>query len=143
MSKSLYEISDELQQIINNIEKNGGEVDEFTLEALEIKKEELETKVKNYCDAITMVNSNVDCHKNEKQRINNIQNAKKNIVEKFKKGILDAVLKWGFDGKNDNKVLNFSIRKLFTKTTEKFVPDDERIATLSRFVQNYILELKK
>ena len=66
MSKSLYEISDELQQIINNIEENGGGIYEFTLEALEIKKEELENKVENYCHAITMVNSDVDCCKNEK-----------------------------------------------------------------------------
>lgn len=143
MNKSLYEISDELQQIINNIEENGGEVDEFTLEALEIKQEELENKIENYCNAITMINSDVDCCKNEKQRINNIQNTKKNIVEKLKARILEAVLKWGSDGKSGNKVLNLPTRKLFTKTTEKFIADDDRIATLSRFVQSYILELKK
>ena len=90
-----------------------------------------------------MVNSNVDCCKNEKQRINNIQNTKKDIVKKLKKRILNTVLNWGSDGKNGNKVLNFSIRKFFTKTIEKLVFVDERIATLSSFVQNYILELKK
>lgn len=143
MNKSLYEISDELQQIINNIEENGGEIDEFTEEALKIKQEELETKIENYCNVITMINSDVDCCKNEKQRINNIQNTKKNMVEKLKTRILEAVLKWGSDGKSGNKVLNLPTRKLFTKTTEKFVADDDRIATLSRFVQSYILELKK
>lgn len=143
MNKTLYEISDELQQIINNIEENGGEVDEFTLEALEIKQEELENKIENYCNAITMINSDVDCCKNEKQRINNIQTTKKNIVEKLKTNILEAVLKWGSDGKSGNKVLNLPTRKLFTKTTEKFVANDDRIATLSSFVQRYILELKK
>lgn len=143
MNKTLYEISDELQQIINNIEENGGEVDEFTLEALEIKQEELENKIENYCNAITMINSDVDCCKNEKQRINNIQTTKKNIVEKLKTNILEAVLKWGSDGKSGNKVLNLPTRKLFTKTTEKFVANDDRIATLSNFVQRYILELKK
>lgn len=143
MNKSLYIISDELQQIIDNIEENCGEVDEFTLEALEIKQEELENKIENYCNAITMINSDVDCCKNEKQRINNIQNTKKNIVEKLKTRILEAVLKWGSDGKSGNKVLNLPTRKLFTKTTEKFVANDDRIATLSRFVQSYILELKK
>ena len=143
MNKTLYEISDELQQIINNIEENGGEVDEFTLEALEIKQEELENKIENYCNAITMINSDVDCCKNEKQRINNIQTIKKNIVEKLKTNILEAVLKWGSDGKSGNKVLNLPTRKLFTKTTEKFVANDDRIATLSNFVQRYILELKK
>lgn len=143
MNKSLYEIQDELQQIIDNIEENGGEVDEFTEEALKIKQEEFESKIEDYCNAITMLKSEAECCKNEKQRINNIQNTKKNIVEKLKDRILDAVLKWGSDGKSGNKVLNLPTRKLFTKTTEKFVANDDRIETLSRFVQSYILELKK
>ena len=69
MSKSLYEIQDELQQIIDNIEENGGEVDEFTEEALKIKQEEFESKIESYCNAITMLKSEAECCKNEKQRI--------------------------------------------------------------------------
>ena len=45
MNKSLYEISDELQQIINYIEDNGGEINEEIEEALNISQEELEEKV--------------------------------------------------------------------------------------------------
>lgn len=143
MSKSLYEIQDELQQIIDNIEENGGEVDEFTEEALKIKQEEFESKIESYCNAITMLKSEAECCKSEKQRINNIQNTKKNIIEKLKDRILDAVLTWGTTGKTGNKVLNLPTRKLFTKCKEEFVPNEDRIATLSRFVQSYILELKK
>lgn len=143
MSKSLYEISDELQQIVDTIEENGGEVDEFVEEALQIKQEELETKIENYCNLITVLKSDVECCKNEKQRINSLQNTKKNIVEKLRNRILEAVLKWGSDGKSGNKVLNLPTRKLFTKCKEEFVPNEDRIATLSRFVQSYILELKK
>jgi len=72
-----------------------------------------------------------------KLKLKNLLKLKKNII------FIDEFISVSSYHKNDNKVLNFSIRKLFTKTTEKFVPDDERIATLSRFVQNYILELKK
>ena len=143
MNKSLYEIQDELQQIIDNIEENGGEVDEFIEEALQIKQEEFENKVESYCNAITMLKSEVECCKNEKQRINNIQNTKKNIVEKLKNRILDAVLIWGTPGKNGNKVLNLATRKLFTKVTPTFVPNGDRIATLSLYFKSYVLELKR
>lgn len=143
MSKSLYEIQDELQQIIDNIEENGGEVDEFTEEALKIKQEEFESKIESYCNAITMLKSEAECCKNEKQRINNIQNTKKNIVEKLRDRILDAVLLWGTPGKNGNKVLNLPTRKLFTKFTPTFVPNSDRVITLSNYFKSYILELKR
>ena len=143
MSKTLYEISDELQQIVNTIEENGGEIDEYTEEALQIKQEELETKIENYCNLITILKSDVECCKNEKQRINSLQNTKKNIVDKLRERILEAVLKWGNEGKSGNKVLDLSTRKLFTKCKETFVPNEERIATFSRYFQSYLLELKK
>ena len=143
MSKSLYEIQDELQQIIDNIEENGGEVDEFTEEALKIKQEEFESKIESYCNAITMLKSEAECCKNEKQRINNIQNTKKNIIEKLKDRILDAVLTWGTTGKTGNKVLNLPTRKLFTKLTPTFTPNSDRIITLSNYFKSYILELKR
>ena len=143
MSKSLYEIQDELQQIIDNIEENGGEVDEFTEEALKIKQEEFESKIESYCNAITILKSEAECCKNEKQRINNIQTTKKNIIEKLRDRILDAVLTWGTPGKNGNKVLNLATRKLFTKLTPTFVPNEDRIATLSIYFKSYVLELKR
>ena len=143
MNKSLYEISDELQQIIDNIEENGGEVDEFIEESLAIKQEELESKIEDYCYAITMINSDVECCKNEKQRINNIQNTKKNIVTKLKDRMLEAVLKWGEIGKTGNRVLNLPTHKLFTKSAEKIKVNEERVNTLSYYLQNYIRELKK
>lgn len=143
MSKSLYEIQDELQQIIETIEENGGEIDEFTEEALKIKQEEFESKIESYCNAITMLKSEAECCKNEKQRINNIQTTKKNIIEKLKDRILDAVLVWGTPGKTGNKVLNLPTRKLFTKLTSTFVPNEDRITTLSIYFKSYILELKR
>lgn len=143
MSKSLYEISDELSQIINTIEENGGEIDEFTEEALAIKQEELESKIESYCNVITMTKSDIECCKNEKQRINSIQNVKKNIIDKLKERMLDAVLKWGDTGKSGNKVLNLATHKLFTKSSHKLKLDDERVETLTHYVKNYISELKK
>ena len=119
MSKSLYEIQDELQQII------------------------FESKIESYCNAITILKSEAECCKNEKQRINNIQTTKKNIIEKLRDRILDAVLTWGTPGKNGNKVLNLATRKLFTKLTPTFVPNEDRITTLSLYFKSYVLELKR
>lgn len=143
MSKTLYEISDELRQIVENIEENGGEVNEFIEEALAIKQEELESKVEAYCNLIAMTKGDIDCCKNEKQRINNIQNVKKNLVEKLRDRLLDAVLTWGEIGKTGNRVLNLPTHKLFTKDVRKVNVDEERFTTLTTYVQRYILELKK
>ena len=143
MNKSLYEISDELQQIIDYIEDNGGEINEEIEEALNISQEELEEKVDAYCNLIAMTNSDIECCKNEKKRINDLQNTRKNLVEKLRSKLLDAVIQFGDDGNSGNKVLVLPLHKLFTKTRTSIDVDVERISILGDYTRRYINELYK
>lgn len=143
MNKSLYQITNELQSTMDEIIENGGEVDEAIEEQLAISESELREKAESYCNVITMMNGDIECCKNEKKRINDIQNTKKNLVEKLKQSLLDAVLKFGDEGKSNNKILNLSIYKLFTKSTKSINVNEERLATLSYYVKEYFIELYK
>ena len=141
MNKSLYEISDELQQIINYIEDSGGEINEEIEEALNISQEELEEKVDAYCNLIAMTNSDIECCKNEKKRINDLQNTRKNLVEKLKERLLKATETFGDDGKSGNKVLTFPLHKLYTRNTKSLVVNEERIKILGDYTRRYVCEL--
>lgn len=143
MSKNIYEISDELQKLINDIEDNGGEVDEETEKALSIKQDELESKIDAYCHVITMTNSAIDCCKEEKNRINDIQKVKTNIVKRLKYRLLEAVKQFGETGKKGNSVLNTNTHKLFTKNTIDCRIDEERITIIATYVRKTIDELKR
>lgn len=139
--KSLYEISEELQSILDFIESNDGELNEEIEKALDISKEELNNKVDAYCNIISVTNSDIECCKNEKKRINDLQNVRKNLVEKLRNKLLDAVIQFGDDGKSGNKVLNLPLHKLFTKTTNSLNVDVERISILGDYTRKYINEL--
>lgn len=141
MSKSIYQISDELQLIINEIEENGGEITEDIEQKLAISQDELESKIDNYCNIIASVNSNIDFCKKEKQRINDLQNVKKNLVDTLKKRVLEAVERFGYEGKSGNKVIDTQTHKLFTKNTQLVIVDRERYELICNEAINYISEL--
>ena len=143
MSKSLYQISDELQILLNEIEENGGEITEEQEKQLEISQEELGNKVENYCNAITILKSEEECAKNEKKRLNDFQNVKKNLIEKLKNSLLKTVSKFGYTGKSGNKVLEITNHKLFTKNTKSVVIDENRFNKMSKYVKDYLIELYK
>lgn len=143
MGKSLYQISDELQLLLNDIEENGGEITEEQEQQLEITQAELDKKVENYCNAITILKSEEECAKNEKKRLNDLQNVKKNLIEKLKNSLLKTVNKFGYIGKSGNKVLDVTNHKLFTKVTKSIVLNEDRFNAMSKYVKDYIIELYK
>ena len=143
MGKSLYQISDELQLLLNEIEENGGEITEEQEKELEISQEELGNKVENYCNAITILKSEEECAKNEKKRLNDMQNVKKNLIERLKQTLLKTVICFGYDGKSGNKVLEAVNHKLFTKNSKSLVVDEERFNKLGKYVKDYLIELYK
>jgi hypothetical protein len=143
MGKSLYQISDELQLLLNEIEENGGEITEEQEQQLEISQEELGSKVENYCNAITILKSEEECAKKEKQRLNELQNVKKNLIEKLKNSLLKTVTKFGYTGKSGNKVFDATNHKLFTKNTKSVVINEERFNKMSEYVKDYLIELYK
>ena len=130
MGKSLYQISDELQLLLSQIEESGGEITEEQEKQLEIGQEELNNKVENYCNAITILKSEEECAKNEKKRLNDLQNVKKNLIEKLKNSLLQTVSKFGYTGKSGNKVLDVTNHKLFTKVTKSIVLNEDYIIEL-------------
>lgn len=140
--KSLYQISEELQDIINNIEDNGGEVTENIMNTLTISQNELREKAQSYCNVINMLNGDIDACKAEKKRINDLQNTRKNTVDKLKSVLLDALNKFGDEGKSGNKVLDTQLYKLFTKSTKSISVNEERLNTFAYYVISYMSELK-
>lgn len=141
MNKSLYQISQELDSIFTAIEDNGGEITEELAKELEINETNLKEKVDAYCQAIAMYNSSITCCKDEKSRINSIQNTKKNIVEKLKSTLLETVNKYGYDGKSNNKIIDLDTHKLYTKNTYTFAEDSNRTELLITTILSYIEEL--
>lgn len=144
MGGSLYEISNELRNILNSAMESDGEITQEDYDKLMITRENLLQKAIEYCQAITLINYDVDACKCEKKRINANQQIKAHLVDRLKQRLLDAVTEFGQEkeGKNGTTyTLDAGTFKLFTKNLVKFVEDEYRANLLKNTVLDYFKEL--
>lgn len=140
--KTLYEISDELLSIFNEIENNEGEVNEEQLQNLEIAEEELHEKLNSYRKAIRVWEADINACKEEEKRIKTARTVKENRISKLKDRMLFAVQQFGCDGKpnkkgKSNKFYELSDCRLFTRTTESVEIDEHRTTILVNLFIEY------
>ena len=123
---SLYEISEDLLRIFNDIENNDGEVTDEQYNELCIRREELNTKIDNYVKAVKEFQKDADFIKDEKKRLNDKQNVYKNRVERLKTAIITAVEQFGENGKT-NKFIELPTVRVSTKNNISCEINEERV----------------
>ena len=137
---SLYEISNDILRIFNDVEVAEGEITDEQYDALQIKQEELKEKLTNYVKAIKVWQVDEQALKDEKKRFNDRQNVYKNRIERLKKAMLEADIKFGEKGKNNNLIELPNVR-IFTKNTQSVEFNEPRINILINKFRDLIREL--
>ena len=97
MSKSIYNISQELETIFNTIENNDGMVDEQTETALAITQQELENKGVQYafkCLSIKSENAEIDA---EIERLTKFKTRNENLEKRLRETLKNAMLHFGIE----------------------------------------------
>lgn len=89
---SLYEISNDILRIFNEVEQAEGEITDEQYDELCIKQEELKEKLDSYVKAIKVWQVDEQALKDEKKRFNDRQNVYKNRIERLKKQCLKLLL---------------------------------------------------
>ena len=143
MNNSIWDIDNNIQSIFNDIEEAGGEITPEQEEELIKNQEDFVNKVDSYCNLIDKYNSYINSCKAEKKRINDLQKTRDNIVTKLKSILLFAVDKYGNTGKSGNRIFETATRKLFTKSIDKLVVDEERKQIFTNTFISYIVELNQ
>ena len=143
--QSLYEISNELLSIFNEIENNDGEVNEEQLAALEITQEQLNEKLTSYKKAIRVWEADINACKEEEKRIKNARSVKENRINKLKDRMLFAVQQFGCTGKLNakgkaNKFYELPDGRLFTRCNESAEIDENRVNILINLFIEYCKE---
>ena len=140
---NIFELGTALQKVFEEIEENDGELTPELEAELDITSQNFKDKIEAYCQVLTMYNSDIECCKNEKDRINSIQKTKKNNVERIKQRLLEAVEEFGEIGKKGNKVIETPVRKLFTKELTSVEENEIRRNKLVYHFLNFIGELSR
>lgn len=137
---SLYQISEDILRIFNDVEAAEGEITDEQYDALCIKQEELKTKLDAYVKAIKSWEVDEKALKDEKKRFNDRQNVFKNRIERLKKAALDAVLTFGEQGKS-NMFIELPTCRLFSKASKSVEIDEARIRIFMEEFERYVREL--
>lgn len=137
---SLYEISNDILRIFNDVEVAEGEITDEQYDALQIKQEELKEKLTNYVKAIKSWEVDEKALKDEKKRLNDRQTVFKNRIKRLKKAMLEAVINFGETGKN-NKFIELPNFRIFTKNTQSVEINEPRINILINKFRDLIREL--
>lgn len=135
---SLYSISNELQDIIFQLEE--GEATDELLEKLTLSEENLKEKIKSYIDVIRKYQAEERECKDEKDRVNKIQKTKTDTYTRLKQVVLDAVLQFGTIGKSGTRSIEGSTFKVYTKVSPTIELDDLLIADIIRLYLDIVGE---
>ena len=137
---SLYNISNDILSIFNEVEQAEGEITDEQYDELCIKQEELKEKLDSYVKAIKVWQVDEQALKDEKKRFNDRQNVYKNRIERLKKAMLEAVINFGETGKN-NKFIELPNVRIFTKNIQSVEFNEPRINILINKFRDLIREL--
>lgn len=113
---SLYSISNEMRKIYeelyngNGFDEETGEIKEEVLNALTIKKEELELKSIDYGYVIKSFQDEIELYDKEIKRLNERKKQLKKLEEKMKELVKNAMIEFNIL-QIKGKTLNLSIRK--------------------------------
>lgn len=127
---SLFSISNDLRNVIEEIEIQGGEITPEQEENLIISEANLKEKLEHYRKAILILEYQEQLAANEIKRLQSAKKTKDNIVNKLKTSVLNAVLEFGECGKSGNKVIECETSKFFTANTKNVVLDEYKIGIL-------------
>lgn len=122
--KSIFNISEEYFQLMNEIEESEGLLTEDIEQRLKINADDLEDKLKNYYYLIKTIEGTVVTIDDEIKRLQTVKSIKTNLIHKLKNTVKDAVMLFGEDGKSGNKVIDYDTIKFYTRKNEQLKFND-------------------
>lgn len=124
--ESLYNISDSILRIFNEVELNEGEITEEQIELLNIKQEELSNKLQQYYNAVKHWDNDIAEAKAEQKRIKGIIDVKQKRIDRLKSAMLTAVETFGQTSKS-NKFIELPYARLYTRASTSVDINEERL----------------
>jgi len=129
---NLFNIEEKYLSIIAQLEDNDGELTPELETALTITHDELIEKIKSYYYVIKTKEAEIEVAKSEVERLKGAMITRKNLIDRLKKVVDQAVELFGTPGKSEGKKLDLGDLKVWQKKTEALglaeeaVIDDER-----------------
>lgn len=138
---NLFNISNELRNIIEDIEVQGGEITDEQAERLEVREQEMKDKLDNYRKAILVLKYQEAMCSDEIKRLQAAKKAKTNVINKLNNSVLNAVVEFGEDSKSGNKTYSTDTFKFYTVNRKSVELDEHRLQVLCECFKAWATEL--
>lgn len=137
---SLYNIEQELLDVISTLEDNGGELTPELEERLIIGQDNLREKLTSYVAVINEMTAKIDACKCEEKRISSLRKSRENTLDRIKESVLNAVRLFGDATKNGNYVIDLDTCRLSTRASSSVNIDEERVDDYIKCITIFISE---
>ena len=137
---NLYEIEQELLDIYNELEENGGELTPELEEKLLLTQDNFKTKLNGYVNVINEITSRIDACKTEEKRISTLRKSREKSINRLKEIVQRCVINFGNINKSGNYSIELDTCKLATRGSDSLEFDEQRIEDLIYCVHRYIID---
>ena len=123
---NIWQIQQELLDIFNELEENGGELTEELEQQLAISQEDFRSKVESYTNVIKSVKADIAAIDQESKRLAELKKSKTAMVDRLSKVIIEAVDKFGDTSKSGSKFFDYGTGKVSIRNSQKVELDDDK-----------------
>lgn len=139
---NLYEIEQELLDIYNELEENGGELTPELEEKLLLTQDNFKTKLNGYVNVINEITSRIDACKTEEKRISTLRKSREKSINRLKEIVQRCVINFGNINKSGNYSIELDTCKLATRGSDSLEFDEQRIEDLIYCAHHYIIHYR-
>ena len=122
---NIWQIQQDLLDIFNELEENGGELTPELEDKLNITQSEFKNKIENYLYVIKKTESDINACDAEAKRLIALKKSKQNTVDRIKSVIAKAIEQFGDKNKNGNKFIDLGTAKITVRTSDKVIVNDD------------------
>lgn len=135
---NIFQLAYEFQDIVDQLEENGGEITPEIEEQLDINQASINHKVEAFTQVIHQLESDIEAIKNEAKRLADLKKRKEATIESVKKLILYAIDMFGETAKSGTKFIDFGTGKVSTRKSESLDINVEAYNELANDIKHII-----
>lgn len=133
---NLYFIEQELLDIFDILEDNGGELTPELEERLSIAQEDFKDKIENYTHVISKYNADINFIKAEQKRLKELADAKAKVVERLSKIMIEAIDKFGDEKpKSKTKFVDFGTGVVSVRNSKAVQLNEETLDKVDKALE--------
>ena len=128
---NIWQIQQNLLDIFNELEENGGELTEELEDQLAISQEDFRSKVESYTNVIKSIKADIAAIDQESKRLAELKKSKTAMVDRLSKVIIEAVNKFGDTTKTGGKFFDYGTGKVSIRNSQKVELDDDKLECMA------------